>query len=189
MNTICPTFPIDDSGAQGYWPDWQKGDVVVKARVTLFFDSRPFGVATSDYQLSETDEDGNRILTENDKTCIRDSMSTGIRAVAQSAVDPSQVVCAIGLHANSIPPRVALNGFVVEQQALPFTISSTGVLSALPCAGTLSLRNINTGTYYNDMEIAADEPVSLELLAGRYWASVFPHDMSYYSTEVTFEID
>jgi hypothetical protein len=190
MNSVTTTFTLNDLGSQILWGSWTPDQEVVKARVTVFTDGLPFGIAALDQKLAGGSDLGTWVLTEEDKVALLDSMHQGIVLTAeQSGFDPDTVVMAVGEHYNTTPTRAAVDGQVVEQVEIPFTITGAGVVSPLASACVVSIRNLGTGLSYNDTEVPAGESFTLDLPAGSYRGVLFPRNRAYSMTQVTFEID
>ncbi|WP_043544014.1 hypothetical protein [Achromobacter sp. RTa] len=187
MTQLCRTFPVQEIKEQSYWDGWDADAPVIPVRLTVFRDGFPFGVAAFDY--TPRVEDGVRVLDDGDKEFIRSSLASGVQmTLKNSGLQADAVVCAVGAHNHTAPPRAAVDGWVVEQRPLSLTVSAAGVVSALESGGPLSIRNLDTGLQYDDMEVPSGEAFSLDLPAGSYYAGIYPRDLRYAFTGTNFEI-
>jgi hypothetical protein len=169
---------------------WDHTQSSINIPFTIFNDGRILGSASVSLALQPVGTfPPVWILSEQDKEfCVR-SMREGSGQIAGLAGVPLDgIEIALGSHNGSMPPRVVVDGWVIEPEVHAVQVGADSVVSALPCAGVFSLQRVETRFYYEDMQVPGGEDFLLDLPAGAYRGVFFPADLLYGQGGFEFEI-
>jgi hypothetical protein len=191
MKFITKAVGLADIESLDLFGGWDFTQSSINIPFTIFNDGRILGSATVSLALqSVTAVPPAWILTDQDKEFCVKSMREGVKQIAGLAGGPLDgIAVAVGDQRQGTPSRVVVDGWVIGPEVHAVQVAADGVVSALPCAGIFSLQRIETGFYYDDMQVPAGEDFSLDLPTGRYRGVFFPADLLYGQGGFEFEID